>query len=90
MMAAISDVALADRSARLRISSATTAKPRPASPARAASMDAFSDRRFVRSAIRLIVSTMLLMSLARLPISRMTVPDCAIDSRTRLNPCMDR
>lgn len=34
-------------SARTLISSATTAKPLPASPALAASIDAFNDKRFV-------------------------------------------
>ena len=42
-------------SASLRTSSATTANPRPCSPARAASIAAFRARRFVCSAISLII-----------------------------------
>ena len=43
-----------------RISLATTANPRPASPARAASMEAFSERRFVCPAIEEISSLLAL------------------------------
>ncbi len=48
---AVSRAACAQRWARLRTSSATTAKPMPASPARAASTAAFSARMFVWNAI---------------------------------------
>ncbi|MNR14101.1 hypothetical protein D3C85_1305570 [compost metagenome] len=54
IMSVISWVDCAVRAARLRTSSATTAKPRPASPARAASMAAFRASRLVCSAMLLI------------------------------------
>jgi len=53
----ISSVAFAVWLARLFTSEATTAKPRPASPARAASMVAFSARRLVCEAMVWIRST---------------------------------
>jgi hypothetical protein len=52
----ICSVDFADSSANFRISSATTAKPRPCSPERAASMLAFNARRFVCSDICSTVS----------------------------------
>ena len=51
MSALISLAAVAERPARLRTSVATTAKPRPCSPARAASTAAFSASRLVWNAI---------------------------------------
>jgi hypothetical protein len=53
----ISSVAFAVWPARLLTSCATTAKPRPASPARAASIVAFSAKRLVCSAIDVISFT---------------------------------
>src|SRR2546421_644306 len=67
MRAAMSLVALAARSASLRISSATTAKRTPDSPAPAASMAAFSASRFVCEAISSIVSTISEISSERSP-----------------------
>ena len=60
--ASICLVALAARSARRCTSSATTAKPRPASPAIEAWIEAFSARMLVCSARSLISSTMLPIS----------------------------
>src|SRR5437588_255101 len=73
MRSAISFVDCVDFSASLRTSSATTAKPLPCSPARAASMAALSARRLVCSAIPVIVSTIP-------PIRSLIEPSCCIVS----------
>jgi len=67
MITLIDSVDRTDRSASLRTSAATTAKPLPASPARAASMAAFSASRFVCAAISLISSTISPIFCARSP-----------------------
>ncbi|MCY1555306.1 hypothetical protein D9M68_919560 [compost metagenome] len=58
MRVLISLAAAAERWARLRTSEATTAKPRPCSPARAASTAAFSARMFVWNAMPSITPMM--------------------------------
>ena len=62
IICAVTRAASALRIARLRTSSATTAKPLPASPARAASTAAFSARRFVWKAISSMVFTIFAVS----------------------------
>ena len=59
--------AFCDSSASFLTSSATTAKPRPCSPARAASMAAFRASRFVCPEMPEITSTMLPISFERSP-----------------------
>jgi hypothetical protein len=65
----VSWAARAHRCARLRTSSATTAKPIPDSPARAASTEAFSARMFVWKAISSITLMILEIFSLCFPIS---------------------
>ena len=65
-------------SLRLRISSATTAKPFPASPALAASMEAFKASRFVCDAIPSMV-----------PVSSLTIPNSFLNSPKILSTSAD-
>ena len=72
-----------DSSARPRTSSATTAKPLPASPARAASIAAFSASRLVCSAIVVIVSTMPPILRERAEKSSIAASTAALESAIR-------
>ena len=85
----ISLVALVVRSARARTSSATTAKPRPCSPARAASMAAFSARRLVWSAISSMVPTISPIWSDRAPRLSTVAADCFTFSAIRFMPATD-
>ncbi len=81
--ALMSLAASAERCARPRTSEATTAKPRPASPARAASTPALSASRLVWKAISSITPMIWLICCAERWIS----PIAATASRTTAPPC---
>ena len=83
-------VALAARSASRCTSSATTAKPRPASPAIEAWMEAFSARMLVCSAMSLISSTMLPISCELSPSRLMRLLVSWMVSRMAFMPSMVR
>src|SRR6202521_6310177 len=95
---AIWAAAALERSASRRTSSATTANPRPASPARAASIAALRASRLVWSAMSLMSSRMPSISLTRPASARVRSPDafrsdcassrlvCASAARTATRP----
>ena len=86
IIAVISWVDWVVRAASPRTSSATTAKPRPASPARAASMAAFNASRLVCSAIPLITWMIEWISSDDWPRAVMLVEDWLTTSAMRLIP----
>ena len=91
----ISFTASAERCASARTSVATTAKPRPASPARAASTPAFSASRLVWNAISSITPMMLEICLdeASIPLIAVTASFTTASERSassraaRTNSC---
>src|SRR6266404_1171033 len=86
MSAAMSFVALRLCSASLRTSSATTANPRPASPARAASMAAFSASKLVCSVMSLITLMISEISRERSPRDLIFLAVACTDARMRCMP----
>ena len=86
----ISLLNVCERRERLRTSVATTAKPRPASPARAASMDALRASRFVWSVIFFSSSALLKIAVSSLATSSnfaTTCIECLLTSTIALTKC---
>ena len=84
----ISSVALAVWVARLLTSAATTAKPLPASPARAASIVAFSASRLVCSAISVIswITVPIFWAESRRPITLTEAPSTSVTASSEIDP----
>ena len=90
MRALISWAAWAERWARLRTSVATTAKPRPCSPARAASTAALRARMLVWKAIESITPMMSLILLERSWISFIVATTCRTTVLPRITSSWER
>src|SRR5438105_4301715 len=86
LSAAISLVAVRECSASLRTSSATTANPRPASPARAASMAALSANRLVCSVMSLMTLMISEISSERSPSDLIFLAVACTEARMRCMP----